>query len=146
MKTSRLLLLPAMLCFAWGANASAENLKPLETWGIKTADYKKAAEYWSVDYRDDYNDVPPPNCEKAAKPRDMKILCSREDFQKLAWFTRRFYIYNEENARKIPIDHKKEYAWVYHSKCTNEDCLGRELKKNFYDSAQGTGAEIGDDN
>ncbi len=145
MKTSKLRLLAMfvpILGLALG-ETHAQSLKPLETWGIKTADYKKAAEYWADD--DFYKDVPPPNCAKPVKPKDMKLLCSREDFQKLAWFTRRFLIYNEENARKVPLDHKTAYAEVYRSKCTTEDCLGRELKEFFYEAAKGTGAGIGDE-
>ncbi len=139
MKTLKLVLL-AILFSALGmvlCEAKAQSLKPLEAWGIKTADYKKAAKYWADD--DEYKDVPPPNCAKAVKPKDMKILCSREDFQKLAWFTRRFSIYAEENATKVPLDHQKAYAEQYHSKCTNEDCLGKELKRDFYQSLDDSG-------
>ncbi len=146
-RTSNLLFTLAMLflagCTEGHADSKSRSTGPgaLETWGIKTADYNKAAEYWSDDPF--YKDVPPPDCAKPSK--DMKILCSRDDFRKIAWFTRRFYIYNEENARKIPIDHTKAYEEVYHSNCADENCLGAELKEKFYEAAQGTGAGLGDE-
>lgn len=129
------LLLPGLAAAAeTGAETRAR--QPLETWGIKTADYQKVARYWSDD--DNYNDVPPPQCGKASA-HGMKLLCSREDFQKLAWYTRRFFIYAEENATKRPIDHNKAYAEVYQTRCKSEACLGRELKQQFYQSLEDSG-------
>ncbi len=139
MKTLKLVLL-AILFSALGVvlcESKAQSLKPLDTWGIKTADVKKAAEFLADDVS--YKDVPPPNCAKAVKPKDMKILCSRKDFQEIAWFTRRFSIYAEENARKAPLDHRKAYAEIYHSTCATEDCLGKELKRDFYESLDDSG-------
>lgn len=137
-KVTSLMLLCALLLpgLARGAQEGAHKLKPLETWGIKTSDYQKVAKYWADDKF--YNDVPPPNCAKPVK-RSMKLLCSREDLQKIAWYARRFSIYAEENATKRPLNHKKADAEMYQTACKSEACLGRELKQDLYQSMDDAG-------
>jgi hypothetical protein len=140
-KMSSLLLFSALLlpALALGDDGKGvHKLKPLETWGIKTSDYQKVAKHWEKDKF--YQDVPPPNCEKPVR-RSMKLLCSREDFQKIAWYARKFYIYAEENAQRTELDHKTAYAGLYQSKCKSEACLGHELKEDLYDSLDNAGMD-----
>lgn len=130
------ILLPALAL--GGVGKAAHKLKPLETWGIKTSDYKKVGKHWANDKF--YRDVPPPNCAKPVK-RGMRLLCSREDFQKIAWYARKFFIYAEENARRTQLDHKTAYAGIYQSKCKSEACLGHELKQDLYESLDDAGMD-----
>jgi len=109
---------------------------PLESFGIETADYKALLKYMNEDQF--YSDVPPPNCQQPIRG-DLKILCSRKDFQNIAWITRRLQIYAEENATKNELDHKTSYAQVYVSNCTDETCMGKQLAKEFYSSIDDSG-------
>ena len=128
----------ATFFFLVGCDSPTSNktFVPLETFGIKTADYSTILEY--VNQEKLLSDVPPPNCEQPIKS-DLKILCSRQDFQNIAWIIRILNIYAHENATKQELDHKTSYAEVYVSSCTDENCLGKQLSRDFYLSLDGSG-------
>jgi len=118
------------------SKVATKSFTPLESFGIKTDDYKSVLKNLNAD--NFYTDVPPPNCQEPIK-NDLKVLCSRQDFQNIAWISRRLHVYSEENATKNELDHKTSYAEVYVSNCTDEDCLGKQLSKEFYSAIKESG-------
>lgn len=136
MKRIYLIGLLALLIVGCDSKISSKTFVPLESFGMKTDDYKAALK--GLGENNFYLDVPPPNCTEPVKS-DLKILCSRQDFQDIAWISRRLFIYAQENATKSELDHKTSFAEVYVSNCTNESCMGNQLTKEFYSSIEDSG-------
>ena len=136
MKKIYLIGLLALLIAGCDSKISPLPFVPLESFGIKTNDYKSALKGLNED--NFYLDVPTPNCKEPVKS-DLKILCSRQDFQDIAWISRRLHIYAQENATKNELDHKTSYAEIYISNCTDESCMGKQLAKEFYSSIDDSG-------
>jgi hypothetical protein len=133
----KLLIIASSCLLILSCDKALESSKtlPLETWDIKTNDYNKMLEWSKSSYK-----ISTPSC--AGSEVSNKFLCGRSEFVEIAKISKQISLYNYSNATKTEVsDEELNKKWIYISKCTNENCLAEELKREFYQSIEEAGGK-----